>query len=211
MAEVKKGDRVAYTVKYHAGGTGPEASRVLTRTEYGTVTSLSKTFGFGVRRKVRIRVENPQEGRAKYVERYADDVTVVSGDLDEHGQPKLTYEYLASLAVMPRPDHSDVYSYDVHGMDGAYRNSPLDPAVGLHIHAPADNWNETQPEHPVHVCVNGKIAEVYPFGVINRLRQAYGEEWIAYAGNDQVQWMNRLLAANPEITRDDVQRRRDGL
>lgn len=198
---MKKGDRVAYTVKYIFGD----------HSEYGTVTSTGA--GLWSRPKVRIRVENPQPMRTRYVERYAEDVRLVPGkEKPADGRQKLTYEYLASLAVMPDPEHEDVNDGDVHDRDGAYGNSPLGAEVGLHIHAEADRWYETEPERPVHFIVgHNKIAAVYPDGVVNSLRSSWGDDWrlqITHYYPDRVAWLDRLLQDNPEITMDQVLARR---
>jgi hypothetical protein len=122
----------------------------------------------------------------------------------------LTYAYLASLAVMPDSDHDDVNMGDVHEKDGAYAFSPLGEHVGLHIHADTDRWYETEPEAPVHFVVShAKIASVYPHGVVNLLRNGWrGENWAYDTSPEEVQWMNRLLAANPEITMSEVSEER---
>jgi hypothetical protein len=203
---MNKGDRVAFKVKYYTGD----------RTEYGTVTSMGGWFRS--RRKVHIRVdESALSGlKAKYVERYADDVQVISPELDENGQPKLTYAYLASLAVTPAADHEDLSTDEVHGLDGAYHNSPLGTDIGLHIHALRDNWNETEPMHPVHVVYDGgKIAEVYPYGVVNRLDYSGTGDWredlLRWGENAKADFAVRLLRdAGPMISRHDA-RLREGL
>ena len=159
-------------------------------------------------------VENPQPMRTPYVERYAEDVRLVPPGKEKpaDGRQKLTYEYLASLAVMPDPEHEDVNDGDVHDRDGAYADSPLGAEVGLHIHAEADRWYETEPERPVHFIVeHSKIAAVYPDGVVNRLRSSWGDDWrqiITRYYPDRLAWLDRLLQDNPEITMDQVLARR---
>jgi hypothetical protein len=212
---LSKGDRVSYAVKYRAGGSGPEAFTVLTRTEYGIVVRSWTTYVRSLltpQKRVRIRVVDPGEGRSKYVERYERDVKAAPvPELDRAGRPKLTYAYLASLAVTPDPDHRDTSADNVHGYDGAYRGSPLGCNIGLHIHAPSDNWNETEPARPVHFCLDGsKIAEVYPFGVVNHSRgstdpQPWRDELIRWGEAAVLTWMDRLTEANGgEISRRDA-------
>jgi hypothetical protein len=75
---ISKGDRVAYTVLYHRGSTGPGSWDILRRTEYGIVTSTRDSLSG--REKARIRVEDPKSGATKYVERFTDDVTLAPAE-----------------------------------------------------------------------------------------------------------------------------------
>lgn len=99
------------------------------------------------------------------------------------GQP-LTYEFLASLAVTP--------THDFQAHDGAYRDSALDPAIGLHIHADGDGWHETEPSRPVHFTLwDSKFASVYPDHL-----QVIGTE--EYFSEFQQRWLTLLREANPD-------------
>lgn len=73
-AGISKGDRVAYQVMYN-DGKGFGVHHIIRRTEYGHVTR-SWNAGLEHGDKVRIAVENPRPGRAKYVERYVRDIAL---------------------------------------------------------------------------------------------------------------------------------------
>jgi hypothetical protein len=138
------------------------------------------------------------------------EVTKGTFALSTDAEQPLTYAYLASLAVMPDSRHDDVNMGDVHEKDGAYAFSPLGPHVGLHIHVDADRWYETEPEAPVHfVVLHNKIASVYPHGVVNLLKNGWrGDNWTFDTSPEEVQWMNKLLMDNPEITMNEVSQER---
>lgn len=110
-AGISKGNRVAYQVMYN-DGKGFGVDHITWRTEYGYVT---RSWNAGLERgdKVRIAVENPRPGRAKYVERYVRDIALAQQ---------------RALAV-PLPRFGTVISLP--------RNMPLRPATPQEWHISA--------------------------------------------------------------------------
>lgn len=98
--------------------------------------------------------------------------------------PLLTYPYLSSLAVEPGPNPSGADSLSRH--HGDYRDSPLGPEVGLHIHTDTDGWFETEEDAPVHFIVqNSKIMVVHPEYLEVRYENAY-------MSDRQHEWTDRV-------------------
>jgi hypothetical protein len=76
-----KGDRVTYTVMYN-DGRGMGEAHIEHRPAFGRVTRVLPQSGPRQEPKVTIAVEDPQPGSARYVERYASDVSVVWAPTD---------------------------------------------------------------------------------------------------------------------------------
>jgi hypothetical protein len=108
---VKKGDRVAYTVTIREA---PHFLNTIRVTRYGTVTATWET-GREQGPKVRIAVENWQEGSSKYAERFSRDVAPAHAAYD--GVEFRTFrDAQVRIYDQTLDDASDMYIMEVLGV-----------------------------------------------------------------------------------------------